>query len=147
MPSKVRLSSELMWNILGTSFSTDLLSTSVVSLFDHSMLPNITQSAQPGSIFEITVSTSPDVTVQISDGGQAALIPSTPIDSIPSEDEAVHNQNDIVVIQDESLRSNPSWLWQHPSQFPNQDDAERQDLDDSAMGESSDPIWWELGDL
>lgn len=146
VPLRIRLSTELMWDILGLSFATSPSSVQVPGFFDDSMQPPTTlPSEQPSSIFEIAAATSPDITLQDSDGGQAAPVPSTSIYPISREDEAFDRQNNTVVIQNETLGDNPSWLWQHHSQVSGQQNVARQHLHESAIGDGWDAPWWEFG--
>lgn len=157
MPSKIYLSERLMWDILQLN-SPDLAQDNPSSpsnpsggaggggLLHGSMTPTAPQDEMDDSLMlEIVVTTSPDVTVNIADGGQVAPVASfkAPMSS-PSISSRQTISDDIFVAPTDSLAVNATpWLWTDPSQF----------VDMGEMGYPDTPManagmaWWDVGNF
>ncbi|KAK6216842.1 c6 transcription factor [Colletotrichum tabaci] len=95
MPSKMYLSVPLMWEILQFNSTTDLQEIPTAGLLDASLTPAVPPvDTSDGSTLEIIVATSPEISINIADGGQEA--PSykrPPVSSGQGGDNATTNNN------------------------------------------------------
>ncbi|OLN95469.1 hypothetical protein CCHL11_05169 [Colletotrichum chlorophyti] len=73
MPSKIYLSVPLMWEILQFNSTTDTQEIPTAGLLDASLTPSTPPvDTSENSTLEIIVATSPEITINIADGGQEA---------------------------------------------------------------------------
>ncbi|KAJ9482202.1 hypothetical protein VN97_g11241 [Penicillium thymicola] len=88
-------------------------------LLHNSLAPAVSTDVDgsSASTLDVVVAISPDVTVNIADGGTATHMPQ----SIPRISSASATPNmgfdDKIIAPAESLMPNAPWLWGHPSQF------------------------------
>lgn len=91
-------------------------------------------SANLNGTFEIAPPITPQVTVDTSDGGQAALILSPTATRSTPANVNITTSDGIQLATNESLRVNPLWLWSDPLQNIDIDDPIYQDLPDPSGG-------------
>lgn len=169
MPSKIYLSVPLMWKILKFNFTSDLLEDPTARLLHPSLRPTAVahEDASEGSILEIVVATSPEITINLASGGQEAPTlshkapaqaplgsgrrggvggsgPSTSHTSI-AEPSWMTNYDDVSVAQtDDALTLNTTpWLYADSSQFTNLGGMGFQYAQQQGQGDSGGSAWWE----
>lgn len=75
MPSKIYLNVPLMWDILQFNFHDSPIESRTAGLLSTSLTPVMSGSnshVNEGSMIEIVVATSPEITINTADGGQEA---------------------------------------------------------------------------
>lgn len=135
-----------MWKILRftcsktnqEAWSNVLLSTSVGG--------RLAQHEPNDSTFEIIVATSPDITVNTNDGGQAAPVqPTTAI--LPSSGYTEYEaRDDMMIAPSESLRINPSWLWTDTANTEFLESG-HYDMFDAGNSDMESSTWWDFRGL
>lgn len=150
-----------MWDILQLNCNpgphTDV--SSAGHLLHHSLIPLTSQEdvtsdtdGNPASTLEIIVATSPEITVNTADGGQAVHMPP----NVPKMSKSPPSPGNImlgdkVVAPADSLMLNTPWLWTDPAQFGDGDMEggmpDYQDPDASMGNADGFSTWWDFGIL
>ncbi|KXH30430.1 hypothetical protein CNYM01_00598 [Colletotrichum nymphaeae SA-01] len=133
MPSKIYLSVPLMWEILQFNSTTDCQEIPTAGLLDASLTPAVPPvDTSDSSTLEIIVATSPEITINIADGGQEAPtstykrthnVSSNPANSTATSSSSSSTSRAAVfdpptVEQIDSLTFNTTpWLYADPSQL------------------------------
>ncbi|KAI1856552.1 hypothetical protein JX265_011511 [Neoarthrinium moseri] len=149
MPSKIYLSVPLMWDILQFNCMTDSQETPTADLLDASLAPKVVEE-DPGDnhMLEIIVATSPEITIDTTDGGQDApsLSRRAPVTSAP-ETPRTNVWNEASFEQMDTLTYNTTpWLYADPSQFVSLGDMGWYDSQ-SAINDTRGAPWWEGGTM
>lgn len=112
--SKIYLNSSLMRIILESIFNTSLEQMDYTDLFAPSLELALPQRLEDDVVFEISLTTSPEVTCQVSDGGQTApaSVPSSTGPGGANTDIDIASTNDEVLPSSTSLRYDPPWFGQ-----------------------------------
>ncbi|KAI9367762.1 hypothetical protein BJX61DRAFT_526975 [Aspergillus egyptiacus] len=145
VPSKIHLNIPLMWDILQFNVTDQ---TDNEGLLHPSLIPtSITSGANEVSNLDIIVTTSPEVSVNTTDGGQAVPMPLYRSPTTATT-ESLRNTSlrDALVAPVDSLMLNTPWLWADSAQFTNMDDVEYHSSA-SMVGEIEGSAWWNLGNL
>lgn len=151
-PCKIHLSVPLMWDILQLNCNPGTHDTSGSSLLHSSLVPSISREddgdGNPTSTLEIIVATSPEVTVNTADGGQAAhMPPNMPKMSASPPSPGNIVLGDKVVAPADSLMFNTPWLWTDPGQFSDMENMEFQEPDSTIGNVDGFSTWWDFGIL
>jgi hypothetical protein len=151
-PCKIHLSVPLMWDILQLNCNPGTHDTSGSSLLHSSLVPSISREddgdGNPTSTLEIIVATSPEVTVNTADGGQAAhMPPNMPKMSASPPSPGNIVLGDKVVAPADSLMFNTPWLWTDPGQFSDMENMEFQEPDSTVGNVDGFSTWWDFGIL
>ncbi|UQC75729.1 uncharacterized protein CLUP02_17237 [Colletotrichum lupini] len=132
MPSKIYLSVPLMWEILQFNSTTDSQEIPTAGLLDASLTPAVPPvDTSDSSTLEIIVATSPEITINIADGGQEAPtstfkrthnVSSNPANSTATSSSSSTSRATVfdppTVEQIDSLTFNTTpWLYADPSQL------------------------------
>ncbi|KAI3549528.1 hypothetical protein CSPX01_02179 [Colletotrichum filicis] len=132
MPSKIYLSVPLMWEILQFNSTTDSQEIPTAGLLDASLTPAVPPvDTSDSSTLEIIVATSPEITINIADGGQEAPtstfkrthnVSSNPASSTATSSSSSTSRAAVfdppTVEQIDSLTFNTTpWLYADPSQL------------------------------
>lgn len=134
-----------MWETIGLICQITWGPKPFQGLLHASLQPNGSQIYGEDLTFEVTITTSPEVTVQIADGGQAAPITSAAEVATPRDiDEPEQN---IALIMNECLEPNLPWLWQPSAQEIETSRIGNQDLSGPTSGDLWDSHWWSSGNL
>ncbi|KAJ9199183.1 transcriptional regulator family: Fungal Specific TF [Paecilomyces variotii] len=147
--SKIHLNIPLMWDILQFS-CTDKYSqaTSNSSILHPSLIPGgASESSEENSVLEIIVTTSPEVTVNTADGGQAVPLPLYKTTTSSTSDRSGNNTSpDRLIAPVDSLMFNTPWLWVDSAQFGDVSDIGYHSSA-PAVGDIEGSAWWDLGNL
>ncbi|KAL5356128.1 hypothetical protein BJX96DRAFT_142342 [Aspergillus floccosus] len=151
-PCKIHLSVPLMWDILQLNCKPGTHDTSGGSLLHSSLTPSISREDEgegnPTSTLEIIVATSPEVTVNTADGGQAVhMPPNMPKMSASPPSPGNIVPGDKVVAPADSLMFNTPWLWTDPGQFSDMENMEFQEPDSTIGNIDGFSTWWDFGIL
>lgn len=151
-PSKILLSIPLMWDVLQVNCAPERQDVSSGGLLHPSLTPTVsrgTTEESSSSTLEIIVAMSPEVTVNMADGGQAAHIPpnrkTTTAMSAPTSPGDIDLQDKLHAPVD-SLLLNTPWLWSDPSQFVDMDNG-YQDSEPTLGNLEGFSTWWDFGNL
>lgn len=151
-PSKILLSIPLMWDVLQVNCVPERQDVSSGGLLHPSLtatVPRGITEESSSSTLEIIVAMSPEVTVNMADGGQAAHIPpnraSTAV-SAPASPADIDLQDKLVAPAD-SLMFNTPWLWSDPSQFVDMDNMGYQESESTLGNLEGFSTWWDFGNL
>ncbi|KAF2104033.1 hypothetical protein NA57DRAFT_30874 [Rhizodiscina lignyota] len=147
VPSKIHLSIPLMWDILQFNCKSEPRDMPTGGLLHPSLVPPVTRKdKEENHTLEIIVATSPEVTVNTADGGQAVPTSSyrTTVASAPDASGTIPLP-DVLVAPTDSLMLNTPWLWADPSQF----DMGGMSYQDSeaTVGDIGGSTWWDFGNL
>lgn len=148
MPSKLYLSVPLMWDVLQFNSMAESQEVSSTDLLDPSLAPTIAREDQDeSSMLEIDVATSPEITIDTTDGGQVApsLSRRAPASSSSPEVQRTIAFNETPFEQIDNLTFNTTpWLYADPSQFVSLGDLGWQESQ-TAMSDTRGAPWWEGG--
>ena len=142
MPSRIYLSVPLMWRILQFNSTTLSQEIPAAGLLDASLTPTLPPDDEgEGSMLEIVVATSPEITINTADGGQEAPtqsykapVPSGASGPATSREPFFDSPN---VDQADSLTFNTTpWLYADSSQLVNIGDVAFPQTEPGAP-------WWE----
>lgn len=151
MPSKLNLSVPLMWDILQFNCTTDSSEVSTADLLDASLAPKTTHEEHgENSLLEIVVATSPEITIDTTDGGQEApsLSRRTHVASASTAEtprNMLWNETTFESIDNLTFNTTP-WLYADPSQFASLGDIGWHESQ-SAMSDTRGAPWWEGGNF
>jgi len=151
MPFKLNLSVPLMWDILQFNCATDTPGAKRVSLFDASLAPKVVadEDRSEDSMLEIVVATSPEITVDTTDGGQEApgLSRRTRLGHLATGETPRQIWNDASLDFIDNLTFNTTpWLYADPSQFATLGDIGWIESQPAASDTRVAP-WWEGGNF
>ncbi|KAH8690148.1 hypothetical protein BGW36DRAFT_67754 [Talaromyces proteolyticus] len=161
MPSKIHLNISLMWDILQFNCNNNLSSQeTLTSNLLHSSLTPLPSDREEEmdddcSTLEIIATTSPEVTVDTADGGQAvpmsfyrASVPSAASGNTPTTTGTKSSQQEKLVAPPENFMFNSStpWLWADPTQFEDMENMSYVDFQ-TIPGSAGGSAWWDLGNL
>jgi hypothetical protein len=140
MPSKIYLSVPLMWEVLQFKFMADSQEIPSAGLLDASLTPTVAhEEANENTTLEIIVATSPEISINTSNGGQEAPTLSYKAPT-PSVGDSSWNTgyDEISAEQTDSLTP---WLYADSAQFANANIGDMGHHDSNqTMGEDR---WWE----
>ncbi|RAK95220.1 putative C6 transcription factor [Aspergillus ibericus CBS 121593] len=150
VPSKIHLSIPLMWDILQfhcTDQSAEGISDGRL-LHPSLAMAMVEQGSEEASTLEVIVTTSPEVTVNTADGGQAVPLPLYPTPA-KSKGNAGGNvmARDRLVAPIDSLMVNTPWLWTDAAPLGDIDGSLGYDSTGPAIGDAEFSSWWNLGNL
>lgn len=147
---RLHLSIPLMWKVLQFNSKPKLIGMPTSGLLHHSLAPAVSTEEvddNSASTLDVIVAISPDVTVNIADGGTATHMPQ----SIPRTSSASATPNmgfgDKIIAPAESLMSNAPWLWDYPLQFVGIQNKDYPDSEATIGNVGGVSTWWDLGDL
>jgi hypothetical protein len=147
MPSKLCLSVPLMWDILQFNCMADSQETPTADLLDSSLAPEVSRDdLDESSLLEIDVATSPEITIDTTDGGQVAPSSSrrAPTTSSPEVQRSIAwNETPFEQVDNLTFNTTP-WLYADPSQFLSLGDLGWH-ATQSAMSDNRGAPWWEGG--
>lgn len=150
MPSKLNLSVPLMWDILQFNCMTVSPINPSVDLLDASLTPAVSQEDfSECSLLEIVVATSPEITVDTTDGGQRAPLASASTTKPDTPRNMVWTETNLEPTDNLTFNTTP-WLYADLSQFASLGDlgllqAQAQsDLNDNRTPQQP---WWEGGNF
>ncbi|KAH8809401.1 hypothetical protein F5884DRAFT_734516 [Xylogone sp. PMI_703] len=149
MPSRIHLNIPLMWNILQYDCNNNSQEILTGSLLPPSATPaSDGQDIDDNSTLEIIATTSPEVTVDTADGGQAVPMPVYRATSSSAVDtpRMTAFQDRLIAPTDTLMFSTSPWLWADGTQFNN---VENMSYLDSEINPSdtAGSAWWDLGNL
>ncbi|KAK9796608.1 hypothetical protein SCARD494_04310 [Seiridium cardinale] len=144
MPSRIFLSVPLMWDILQFNCKADPHEVPTADLLDASLAPRVAQEdLEESSLLEIIVATSPEITIDTTDGGQEAPSFSrrAPVSSSPeaSRNNIVWDEASFEQADNLTFNTTP-WLYADASQFLGMGDIGWHDPQ-AAMGDSRGVPW------
>jgi hypothetical protein len=146
MPSKLNLSVPLMWDILQFNCMTMTPTTNSVDLLDSSLTPTMAQDdLSECSLLEIVVASSPEITVDTTDGGQRAPLASSASSTKP--DAMVWSDTNQLEPTDNLTFNTTPWLYADLSQFASLGDLGLLEAQQSGMNDTRAQPWWEGGNF
>lgn len=149
MPSKIQLNVSLMWNILQFNCNHQPQEMVLKSLSQFSATPGASrEDMDDGSIIEIIATTSPEVTVDTADGGQAVPMPvyRGPVPTVVNTPGSIAQQDRLVPPTDNLMLDTTPWLWTDHAQLNNLENLGYLDTDINP-GDTGGSAWWDLGNL
>ncbi|KAH6887621.1 hypothetical protein B0T10DRAFT_490102 [Thelonectria olida] len=140
MPSKIYLSVPLMWEVLQFRFMADSQEIPSAGLLDASLTPTIAhEEVNENTTLEIIVATSPEISINTSNGGQEAPTLSYKAPTPSMGDSSWNTSYD--EISAEQTDSLTPWLYADSAQFANANIGDMGHHDSNqTMGEDR---WWE----
>ncbi|GLB11926.1 hypothetical protein AtubIFM57258_009200 [Aspergillus tubingensis] len=150
LPSKIYLSIPLMWDILQFNVTDRSAGGRADGRLLHSSLAASAagQGSEEDSTLEVIVTTSPEVTVNTADGGQAVPLPlyRTPATS-KANAAATSIMRDTLVAPIDSLMVNTPWLWADSAPLGDMESSLGYANSGPGGGDAEFSSWWNLGNL
>jgi hypothetical protein len=135
-----------MWEILQFKCESKPQKEKAYQLFDQSLKPALDQQNTETSILEVYVATTIEISINTSDGGQAA-----PAGSIKAghrdygNNDTISPRPDDLIPETDWLRPDTSWMWTNVSNGNN--DTPGESGAPLAMFDLNASTWWNFGNL
>ncbi|PYH73216.1 putative C6 transcription factor [Aspergillus vadensis CBS 113365] len=150
LPSKIYLSIPLMWDILQFNGTDRSAGGRADGRLLHSSLAAsaVGQGSEEDSTLEVIVTTSPEVTVNTADGGQAVPLPlyRTPA-TTKANAAATSVVRDTLIAPIDSLMVNTPWLWADSAPLGDMESSLGYANSGPGGGDAEFSSWWNLGNL